>query len=55
MIVLEIIKIIFVLSHLGMYSLVSINSNIQYFIFAFINIKTKKYTKSTLFYIFKGR
>ena len=42
----------YICTHLGMYSLVSINSNIKYFIFAFINIKTKKYTKSTFFKYF---
>ena len=44
----------YVRTHLGIYSLVSIDSNIKYFIFAFINKKLgpKKYTKSTFFSYF---
>ena len=39
----------YVRTHLGMYSLVSIHSNIKYFIFAFINNKNEKIYKIYIF------
>ena len=42
----------YVRTHLGIYSLVSIDSNIKYFIFAFINKKPEKIYKIYIFFIF---
>ena len=42
----------YVRTHLDIYSLVSIDSNIKYFIFAFINKKPEKIYKSTFLFIF---
>ena len=44
----------YVRTHLGMCSLVSIDSNIKYFIFAFINKKPEKIYKIYIFFIFLG-